>query len=211
MKKPRQGPIPNEADHLARARAGDKEAYRFLVEGYQDRLFGLVVSMTGDAAQAEDLSQEIFVKAYFALPRFEGGSAFYTWLFRIASNHCLDHLRRRPRKDVSLDAPVGENTSELTALQQLSAPENELPEANLQFPSETAELLKELTPDHRLILTLRELEDYSYEELTAALKCNMNTVKSRLGRARDALKAAFTRKYGNIWAREDVQTNRGNP
>jgi RNA polymerase sigma-70 factor, ECF subfamily len=211
MKKARQGPIPNEADYLARARQGDKEAYRFLVEGYQDRLFGLVVSMVGDAAHAEDLAQEIFVKAYFALPRFEGGSAFYTWLFRIASNHCLDHLRRRPRTELSLDAPVAEEQEELTGLQQLSAPESEQPEAQLQAPSETVELLKGLSPDHRLILTLRELEDYSYEELTETLQCNMNTVKSRLGRARDALKAAFERKHGNIVGPEDVQANRGTP
>src|SRR4029077_1088803 len=92
--KPESKPIPHEAEHIARAQKGDKDAYRALVEAYQDRLFGAVFSMVRQREQAEDLIQDIFIKAYFALPSFKGDSAFYTWLFRISVNTCVDHLRK---------------------------------------------------------------------------------------------------------------------
>src|SRR5580765_645340 len=112
MKSP-QKPIPEEKDLIARARKGDKDAYRTLVLAYQDRVFGLVVSMVRNREQAEDVTQEVFVKAYFALPRFKGDSAFFTWLFRIASNTCLDFLRKHKMAEVSLDQSF-EDEEELT-------------------------------------------------------------------------------------------------
>ena len=199
-------PLPDEKDYVARARAGDKDAYRYLVEGYQDRLFRLVLSMVPRREQAEDLTQEIFVKAYFALQSFEGNSAFYTWLFRIASNHCLDHLRRRQLAEVSLDAPRDEN-EELSLMNQMAAPESEHPEATVSQDSEVLQMLDALTGDQRQILSLRELEGYSYEEMAAILKCNVNTVKSRLNRAREALRTIYIRKYGNIPELKPVQEN----
>src|SRR5438105_2287003 len=95
---------PMKSDDLnlvKEARAGDKQAFRRLVETHQDRLFGLVISMVSNREQAEDLLQEIFVKAYFALESFEGQSSFYTWLYRIASNHCLDYLRKNRPPQIS--------------------------------------------------------------------------------------------------------------
>jgi RNA polymerase sigma-70 factor (ECF subfamily) len=188
----------SEEDALVeQARRGDKEAYRRLVETYQDRLFGLVLSLVPRRTQAEDLTQEIFVKAYFALPSFKGQSAFYTWLYRIASNHCLDHLRRHPSEPMSLDAPLDEEEG-TTFGQTLEAPRSERPDIRLDAPSEASALLGRLEPDQRLILTLRELEGYTYEELADILKCPINTVKSRLNRAREALKAAYIDLFGNI-------------
>src|SRR5258708_17207502 len=152
-------PIPEEAQYIAQARRGDKHAYRVLVQNYQDRLFRLVLSMVPKREQAEDLTQEIFIKAYFALPKFEGSSAFYTWLFRIASNQCLDHLRKRKPLELSLDNPLEED-SEVTLVQTLKAPDPERPEALLEEQSEMVFLLAALEPEQRLILTLRELERY---------------------------------------------------
>ena len=86
--------------------------FAMLVEGYQDRLFGLIFSLVQNREQAEDLTQEIFVKAYFALSSFEGQSAFYTWLYRIASNHCLDHLRKKRPQQISIDKSAA-NESEI--------------------------------------------------------------------------------------------------
>jgi RNA polymerase sigma-70 factor (ECF subfamily) len=194
-RRPAPPALPNEKELIAKARKGDKDSYRFLVEAYQDRLFGLVFSMVNNREQAEDLTQEVFVKAFFALPRFEGGSAFYTWLFRIASNHCLDHLRKRRVSEVSLDA-TREDDEETTRLQRLPAPAAESPDAMTATPTESGEVLSALPPDQRLILTLRELEGYSYEELAEVMKCGVNTIKSRLNRAREALKAAFYARYG---------------
>src|SRR4051812_1241236 len=99
-----RGPAPNipeERELLARARKGDTDAYRSLVEACQDRVFGLALSMVRNREQAEDLTQEIFVKAFFALAAFKGDSAFFTWLYRIGSNACLDYLRKHRLAEVS--------------------------------------------------------------------------------------------------------------
>ena len=184
--------LPDEKRDIARARDGDKEAYRRLVEGCQDRLFGLVLSLLGNREQAEDLTQEIFVKAYFALSSFQGQSAFYTWLYRIASNHCLDYLRKRRPVQVSLNSPLTSD-SERTFEDTLESPSSDHPEAALEGPAEATALLNALEPEQRLILSLRELEGHSYEELAELLNCPVNTVKSRLNRAREALKEVYLR------------------
>jgi RNA polymerase sigma-70 factor (ECF subfamily) len=189
--------LPDEKMIVDLARAGDKGAYRRLVEAYQDRLFGLVLSLVHDREQAEDLTQEIFVKAWFALTSFEGQSAFYTWLYRIASNHCLDYLRKRRPIQISIDHPFSEE-SEATFENQLEAPPSDQPEAPLETLSEAAALLDTLDPDQKLILCLRELEGQSYDELADILKCPVNTVKSRLNRAREALKEAYERRFGGL-------------
>lgn len=184
--------LPDEKRDIARSREGDKDAYRRLVEGCQDRLFGLVLSLVGNREQAEDLTQEIFVKAYFALSSFQGQAAFYTWLYRIASNHCLDYLRKRRPLQISLDSPLTSD-SDRTFEDTLEAPPADHPDASLEGPAEAAALLNVLEPEQRLILTLRELEGHSYEELADVLNCPVNTVKSRLNRAREALKEAYLR------------------
>ncbi len=189
--------LPEEKLHVERARSGDKESYRLLVETCKDRLFGLVFSMVSHREQAEDLIQEIFVKAYFALDSFEGQSSFYTWLYRIASNHCLDYLRKHKPIQISLEHPLSDD-SEMTFENTLKAPRSDDPEAPLEAPSEAAALLAALDPEQRLILSLRELEGHSYEELADLLNCPVNTVKSRLNRAREALKAAYIKMVGNI-------------
>src|SRR5256885_129859 len=130
------------------ARAGDKEAFRRLVETHQDRLFGLVLSMVSNREQAEDLLQEIFVKAYFALESFEGQSAFYTWLYRIASNHCLDYLRKNRPPQISLDHPLSDD-SERTLEDTLEGPRTDHPETSVDDPSEAATLLAALEPEQR--------------------------------------------------------------
>src|SRR5258708_2751479 len=195
---------------VERARKGDKDAFRNLVEGHQDRLFGLVFSMVSNREQAEDLIQEIFVKAYFALDSFAGQSSFYTWLYRIASNHCLDYLRKNRPDQVSIDKTLSED-SEATFGDTLEAPKTDHPEASIDVPTEAASLLATLEPGERLILTLRELEGRSYEELAEMLNCPINTVKSRLNRAREALKAAYIRIYGNISDAKIVLESREKP
>jgi RNA polymerase sigma-70 factor, ECF subfamily len=180
-----------------RARQGDKEAFRRLVEMTQDRLYGLVYSLVSNREQAEDMTQEIFVKAYFALDSFEGHSSFFTWLHRIASNHCLDYLRKRRLDAISIDQPLLDG-SDMTLDHTLVAPKSNQPDSALGVSTETAALLAGLEPDQRLLLTLREIEGHSYEELADILDCPVNTIKSRLNRAREALKATYLKIYGNI-------------
>ncbi len=186
-----------ESVSVQRARQGDKEAFRHLVETYQDRLFGLVLSMVTQRQTAEDLLQEIFVKAYFALETFGSQSAFYTWLYRIASNHCLDHLRKKRYDHTSLDQPLCED-SETRFQDTLKAPFTDHPDLMLAERSESQALLGALAPSERLILTLRELDGRSYEEIAQIMDCPVNTVKSRLNRAREALKKAYDQLYGNV-------------
>lgn len=196
--------LPNEAEHIALARQGDKNAFRVLVEAYQDRLFGLVLSFVRQREQAEDLIQEIFVKAYFALESFEGQSAFYTWLYRIATNHSMDYLRKHRPDQVSLDKPI-DDAGEITVANTIEGPSSDHPDAQLDVPTAAKSLLDGLDPDQRVILTLRELEGYSYEELAEILDCPVNTVKSRLNRAREALKTAYVEKYGPIASNTEAE------
>ncbi len=198
--------MADEKEDVTRARSGDKDAYRRLVQQSQDKVFGLVFSMVSNREQAEDLTQEIFVKAYFALESFQGQSSFYTWMYRIASNHCLDHLRRHRPYQVSLDRPIMDD-SEITFQDTLQAPAADQPDATLEAPSEVTALLATLEPEQRLILSLRELQGHSYEELAELLNCPVNTVKSRLNRAREALKVAYLKVYGNISAPKTVENS----
>jgi RNA polymerase sigma-70 factor (ECF subfamily) len=211
--KPESKPIPQEAEHIARAQKGDKDAFRVLVEAYQDRVFSMVLSMVRHREQAEDLTQEIFVKVYFALPTFKGDSAFYTWLFRISSNYCVDYLRKHRPVEISLDQTVdeGEDISRLEKLrlEKLPAPAAEHPETPLESEGDVVRLLDQLSPDQRLILTLREAQGHSYEELATMLKCSVNTIKSRLNRAREALKLVYSLKYGNISNAKLVEKGEG--
>ena len=168
--------IPGESDFIARARKGDKGAYRTLVEGYQDRVFALTLSMVRNREQAEDLTQDIFVKAYFALDSFKGDSAFFTWLYRVSSNACLDYLRKNKLPEVSLDQTLDEE-GETTRKETLSpALQHDRPEAASE--GDLGHLLNLINDDQRLILTLREVEGYAYEEIAEILNCAVNTVKS---------------------------------
>jgi RNA polymerase sigma-70 factor (ECF subfamily) len=139
------------------------------------------------------VTQEIFVKAYFALDRFKGDSSFFTWLYRIAANACLDHLRRNKHAAISLDQPLSDE-DEGSRLDTLRAPPQDRPEAGLE--GDPHQLLQLLNPDQRLILNLRETEGYSYEEIAEILNCAVNTVKSRINRAREAHKKAYFEAYG---------------
>jgi RNA polymerase sigma-70 factor (ECF subfamily) len=188
-------PLAGEPDLIARARDGDKEAYRLLVQAYQDRVFGLALSMVRNREQAEDIAQDVFVKAFFALDSFKGDSAFYTWLYRISSNACLDYLRKNRPPEISIDQTFDED-EDISRAQTLPAPASEHPEAVLEKEGEITQLLQILEPDQRLILTLREAQGYSYEEIGEMLKCGVNTVKSKLFRAREALQNVYQDKYG---------------
>lgn len=172
-----------EKDIIAQVRSGDREAYAELVRMHHAIIIGLCRSMLGDRADAEDAAQEVFVKAFRSLDRFTGASSFSTWLYRIASNQCLDVLRRRSRdKTESLDALLDRGDS--AVLERLSAPPDAGPS------NDNADLanrvLRGLSPDQRLILTLREVQGLNYKEIAEALECSLDAVKARLKRARQA-------------------------
>lgn len=172
---------------VERVQAGDKAAFDLLVKRYQHKVIGLIGRYVQDQAEALDVAQETFIKAYKALESFRGESAFYTWLYRIATNTAKNHLvtrsRRPPGTDVDIDDVLqAESESEL---REIETPENNLYRDELF--SVMASTLEALPEELRVALTLRELEGMTYEEIAEVMDCPIGTVRSRIFRARDAI------------------------
>lgn len=170
----------------ARARAGDRDAFARLVEANQHKIYTLALRMTGNPDDAAELAQEAFLRAWRGLPGFQGESSFSTWLYRLASNVCIDFLRQEKRRRgaglVSLD---GDDAAAEVPDPRLT-PEGEAERRELRQAVERG--LEQLSSDHRQVLVLRELEGLSYAEIADALALEVGTVKSRLTRARLALR-----------------------
>ncbi len=168
---------------------GRREAYRVLVERYQDRIYNLVYHYVGNHHSAEDISQEAFFKAYMSLDKFRYESRYSTWLYRIAVNKCKDYLKDRRRAELSLEdvpSPVASDFS--------SHPEG--PEDGV-LRRETAMTVNDcvllLPLKYREAFLLRHMEDLSYEEMSAILGLPINTLKMRVFRARETLKKLLKR------------------
>jgi len=172
---------------VERVQAGDKRAFDLLVGKYQHKIVGLVSRYVYDHHKAMDIAQEAFIKAYKALPRFRGDSAFYTWLYRIAINTAKNHLVSRGRRppDVDVDVVDAEYFDGGDELRELENPENSLFRDELQATVKRA--LDQLPEDLRAALTLREFEGMSYEDIAAVMDCPVGTVRSRIFRAREAI------------------------
>lgn len=171
---------------------GNKHAFDLLVLRYQHRIMALVSRFIRDQSEVEDVCQEAFIKAYRALPKFRGDSAFYTWLYRIAINTAKNHMvtkgRRPPGTDVDLgDADLAEIPSELV---DNGSPEAKISSNELHLLIDNA--IEALPEDLRTAFTLREFGGLSYEEITQIMDCPVGTVRSRIFRAREALDAVIT-------------------
>jgi RNA polymerase sigma-70 factor, ECF subfamily len=172
---------------VRRVQAGDKSAFNLLVLKYQHRVLKLVGRFVSDAAEAEDVAQEAFIKAYRALASFRGESAFYTWLYRIAINTAKNALvsnRRRP-VDFDLDLQDPEQYDRHARLKESDTPEGVLLTEEIRQVVEHA--MEQLPEDLRTAIVLRELEGLSYEEIAEAMDCPVGTVRSRIFRAREAI------------------------
>jgi len=172
---------------VERVQAGDKRAFDLLVGKYQHKIIGLVGRYVYDHHEAMDIAQEAFIKAYRALPRFRGDSAFYTWLYRIAINTAKNHLVSRGRRppDVDVDVADAEYFDGDNDLRELENPENSLFRDELELAVKKA--LDQLPEDLRAALTLREFEGMSYEDIAMVMDCPVGTVRSRIFRAREAI------------------------
>ena len=172
---------------VTRVQQGDKRAFDLLVLKYQYRVHAIVGRFIRDSHEVEDITQEAFLKAYRALPRFRGDSQFYTWLFRIAVNTAKNYLvarsRRPPSSDVNLDDAEFYAGSE--QLKDLGTPENQLFRDELETVINKA--IEELPEDLRTALTLREYEGLSYEDIAGVMDCPVGTVRSRIFRGRESI------------------------
>lgn len=172
---------------VERVQRGDQRAYDLLVLKYQHKIFGLISRYVKDSDEVQDVAQEAFIKAYRALPKFRGESAFYTWLYRIAINTAKNYLVSRSRRppSVDVDAADAEYYDGASGLRDSDNPENVL------FGNELKEVvdkaLAALPEDLRTALTLREFDGLSYEDIADVMDCPVGTVRSRIFRAREAV------------------------
>ena len=187
----------SDADLLRRARRGDVQAFGLLVGRYQDYVYNAACHLVGSAVEAEDISQDVFLRAYGNLARFEGRAKFSTWLYGIMLNAVRSHWRRRAgHATFSLDDFDGddEDSSRADPPDAADGPPREA-ERREQVQS-VRRAIGCLEPDLREILVLRDIQGLSYEELAEALSVPSGTVKSRLHRARQALKERLEPLYG---------------
>lgn len=172
---------------VERVKAGDKHAFDLLVLKYQHRIIKLIMRYVKDPAEAMDVSQEAFLKAYRAIPKFRGESAFYTWMYRIAINTAKNHLvaaRRRPL-DHAAEISEPEEFEWHTSLQDADSPEGKAMGEELRATVERT--IAELPDELRTAIVLREIDGLSYEQIAQVMECPVGTVRSRIFRAREAL------------------------
>jgi len=172
---------------VEKVQRGDKRAFDLLVTKYQHRLISLILRFVKDPDDAKDVAQETFIKAYRAIPRFRGDSAFYTWLYRIAINTAKNHLVSKGRRmaDSQVDIADAEQFESAHLLKDVATPERHLMRDEIQ--NTVHKVLSELPEDLRMAVTLREFDGLSYEEIAAVMDCPIGTVRSRIFRGREAI------------------------
>jgi len=169
---------------------GDTRAFEELVETYQNKVYTLAYRYMGNEDDANDMSQEAFIKSFRSLKSYKGDASFGTWIYRITTNVCLDELRHRKRRvvPISLDEPL--------ATVDGNEVEREIPDSSLaadkiyeqkEFSQHIQLLLDKMKPEHKSVIVLRDVMELSYEEIAAVLDCSIGTVKSRISRARNIL------------------------
>jgi RNA polymerase sigma-70 factor, ECF subfamily len=189
-----------ETDQLLveRVQKGDKRAFDLLVGKYQHKIVSLISRYVSDHAEAQDVAQEAFIKAYRAIGRFRGESAFYTWMYRIAINTAKNYLvsqsRRPPSSDI--DAQDAEQFQVETRLKDRGSPEHELLKEEIERTIHEA--IAELPEDLRVAITLREMEGMSYEDIATTMDCPIGTVRSRIFRAREAIDGRLRPLLSNL-------------
>jgi RNA polymerase sigma-70 factor (ECF subfamily) len=174
----------NEAELIERARKGDTQAFGVLIERYQRRVVGVAMAVVHNQDDALELAQETFIRAYENLAKFESRSSFSTWLYRIAANISIDFRRREGRHTI-VRGEEGEH--ELDRLPSERG-DSFLESSRSELGRRLRDALQELTPEHRTVILLREVEGLSYDEISEVLQCPRGTVMSRLHYARDRLR-----------------------
>jgi RNA polymerase sigma-70 factor (ECF subfamily) len=190
------GPVADAPDTslVRRFCNGDENAFVEIMRRYQGKIFVVAQSLLHNHGDAEEITQDTFIRAHRNLPRFRGDSSLATWLHRIAVNLARNRywyfFRRCRQGTVSLDCPVGENgDGALVDLFSSDSPDPAHENSRMEFSSLISSCMEKLDAHHREILTLRNVQDLSYEEIAQQLKINTGTVKSRIARARERLRA----------------------
>ena len=180
---------PSDRELVERVRTGrDMAAYDELIRRYQRRIYQLIYNMTSHREDAEDLVQEVFVRAFSALPRFKGDSSFYTWIYRIAVNQTINYLHKRKRRAAlsldDLDQAV-ERDADYVELRSRESPFRDVTLTELQ--KKLNEALQTLSEKHRTVVVLHDIQGIQHDEIARMLGCSEGTVRSRLFYARQEL------------------------
>jgi RNA polymerase sigma-70 factor (ECF subfamily) len=179
------------------AREGDQNAFAELVHLYEKKVFALTLRMCKNPEDAAEAAQEAFLAAWQGLPNFRGDAAFSTWLYRLASNACVDLLRREGRHRDAAGPSFNDNEATLEVPDTAASPHDLAERAELR--AQVEEGLAALSPEHREVLILREIHQLSYDEISRILNLDSGTVKSRISRGRRQLRN-FLLKSGNFSA-----------
>ena len=191
---------PDDVELVKRCQAGDSSAFNDLITRYRSKVFTMIYGMVQNEQDAWDLAQEGFLKAWKSIHRFKGESSFYTWLYRIMTNVTIDSLRRKGiRGEAEFDdriAPVNVEPGSRTT--PSSSP---LPNKKLEFQEirgRIDEAIAKLSPEHRAVIVMKEIEDLQYSEIAEILSCSLGTVMSRLFYARKKLQSLLRDLYENL-------------
>ena len=184
----------DEKHILARARRGELPAFEELVRRYEKRVYAVALRSSGSPEDAADITQEVFLRAWRSIESFRGDSGFSTWLFRITMNLCVDFARHKHAQP-QMQPLVGEDDAERPIRDTAPTPEEHLD--NSELGRELAAALDEVSEEHRRIVLLRDVSGMSYTEIAEILEISEGTVKSRLSRARIALRTVLLRR-GNL-------------
>jgi RNA polymerase sigma-70 factor (ECF subfamily) len=181
--------VSTEIDLIKQAKLGSVQAFECLVLQYQRQVYSVAYRFMGNHEDASDLAQEAFLRAFQSIGKFREEASFKTWIHHIVANACRDELRRQNKHPVSsLDEPVFMEDNEVyrQAVDWSMAPERLYEEKEIQ--AYLHNLINGLTPEFRMVVVMRELQGFSYEEIATIMECSLGTVKSRLSRARQALR-----------------------
>jgi len=181
--------LQDEAILIGRASKGDSDAFETLVITYEKGVYNLAFRLVGDREDAMDITQDVFLKAYQALPRFRGDSRFSTWIYRVCVNASLDYLRKKQKQaSVSLDEPLSLKESSVKREIADSGGNVEDSVEMKLMGSAVLSALKHLDPAQKAIILLADVQGHTYQEIADMLKLSMGTVKSRLHRARSTVR-----------------------
>lgn len=184
-----------EKNLLKKAKSGDISAFESLIEGYQKKVFNIVFRMLGNYDDANDVTQEVFIKVFRYLKNFKEQSLFSTWLYRIATNTCLDELRKNKNKNIIyIDQDIKLEDSDI---KRQVVDDNPTPDI-IYEKNETSKLVNEainkLSSEHKAAVVLRDIQGFSYEEIAKILNCPVGTIKSRINRGRKSLRELLENK-----------------
>lgn len=178
---------------VVRSRAGDQAAFQELVKRYQRKVYGVAYGMLHNSEDAMDVAQDAFIRVHRYLDKFRGSSAFFTWLYRITINLCIDHLRREGKaQTVDYDDAITHSGGEAELLRPWSMDTNPSSALDRKELREVIfQALTTLSPNHRAVILMREVEGLSYAEMAQAMKCSKGTIMSRLFHARKRMQVAL--------------------